>query len=148
MPANVAGIGCPSVIRWAPLPTAAGLTAAEGVALVGVSALYLDDILSGRPHDLTTALFSAALGFAAALVLLLLARPLAGGRRFARGPVVLLELLAVPVAGDLLQVGQLAAGLAVLVPAALTLALLLAPSARAPFESPRAPTAGPGRPEV
>ena len=121
--------------RPRPLTAAAVVVAAQGAALVGACVAYLVAILTGHPSDLTTALFSDALGFLAAAVLLLLARPLGRARRFSRAPVVILELLAVPVAVDLVQVARLAAGLAVGVPAVLVLGLLLTPSARAPFAS-------------
>lgn len=120
--------------RAEPLDLAAALTAAEGAALAVVCLAYLVAILTGRPNDRPTALFSAGLGLAAAAVLLALARPLRRGRRFARTPVVLMQLLALPVGAGFVQAHRYWYAAAVLLPAVVALCLLATRSARAPFE--------------
>jgi ABC-type thiamin/hydroxymethylpyrimidine transport system permease subunit len=122
------------VSRRSPLNAAAALSAAQGVALAGVCIAFLFEVVIGRPHDAGTALFGFGLGLIAAAVFIGLARPMLRGRRYARTPVVLLELLALPVGVDLLEVHRYGYGAAVCLPALLTLALLAAPSARRPFE--------------
>ncbi|MHB2022491.1 MAG: hypothetical protein ACYCO3_04050 [Mycobacteriales bacterium] len=118
----------------APLRCAAGLVALQGAALAVVCLVFLVDIFVGRPNDRATALFGAALGLFTAAVLIGLARPLQRGRRFARTPVVLIDLLALPVGAGLVQGARFGYAVCVILPALLTLALLAAPSARAPFE--------------
>ncbi|HVA61682.1 MAG TPA: hypothetical protein VNG13_14275 [Mycobacteriales bacterium] len=124
--------------RSTPLDAAAVLVGVEGLALLVGSGDYLARIVVGRPHDVVTAVFGGALGVVAAAALLWLVRPLRAGRRFARSPVVLLELLAVPVAAGLLQGGKAGIAAAVGAPALAVLGLLATPSARGPFEIPTA----------
>ncbi len=120
--------------RAQPLRVAAWLAAAEGVALTAVCLGYLAAVLGGHPNDRPTALFAAALGLAAAALLVALSRPLARGRRYARTPVVLVQLLALPVGASFVQAHRYPYAVAVLVPAVAALALLTTRSARAPFE--------------
>lgn len=122
------------VLRRSPLAAAAGLAAAQGLALTVLCIAFGVEVLVGRPHDAPTAFFSFGLGVLAAVVLISLARPLRSGRFFARSPVVLLELLALPISAGLLQAGRYGYGVAVGLPALLVLGLLAAPSARRPFE--------------
>lgn len=94
-----------SASRRAPRPvsTAAALTVVEGVALLAVCGAYLVRILTGKPGDRASALLGAAMGFGLALLLPVLARGLARLRRPALTPVVLVNLLGLPVGVGLLQ---------------------------------------------
>lgn len=122
------------MLRPAPLRLAAVMAMLQGAALAVVSVVFGVAVLVGHPNDRSTALFSAALGLFAAALLLGLARPLRRARRFARTPIVLLDLLALPVGVGLAQAGRAAYAAVVLLLALATLAALAAPSARAPFE--------------
>jgi hypothetical protein len=122
------------VSRAQPLQVAAWLAAAEGAALAAVCLGYLAAVLGGHPNDRPTALFAAGLGLAAAALLVALSRPLGRGRRYARTPVVLMQLLALPVGAAFVQAHRYPYAVAVLVPAVAALALLAIRSARAPFE--------------
>lgn len=100
-----------------PVRRAAALTAVEGAALLAVSLGYLIRVLAGHPADRGTALSGAAMGLAGALLLLGLAAALARQRRPALAPVVLTQLLALPIAYGFLTsrqylVGAVTAGLA------------------------------------
>lgn len=106
----------------------------QGSALGAVCIIFLGDAIAGRPHDRGTAVFGAALGLLTAGLLVGLARPLQRGRRFARTPVILIDLLALPVGVGFVQASRFLYAGAVIVPALLTLGLLAARSARAPFE--------------
>ncbi len=110
---------------------AAGITAAEALALIGAAiALIVLTIV----HT-TTRLWAAfaIVGFAllAAAILLLCARGLMHLTPAARSPVILLQLLAVPVAFSLgFQAGRLLIAGPILLCSVAVLVLLLTPSAR------------------
>ena len=98
---------------------AAVFTAIESVGMFAVSGVYLWNVLRGSPQDRAIALLGAALGLGLAAVLGVLARGLARGRRPALSPVVLIQLLMLPVGWGLLQGRQY-------LPAALVLGLAAA----------------------
>jgi hypothetical protein len=107
------------------LRVAAWLVAAEGVALMalGVTAIVL--IFVAEPHDRGSAALTAVFALAFGVVLLLAGRRLAGFRRAAYAPVVLLQLLAIPVGISLVQAERIGIAVSVLVPAVAVLVLLL-----------------------
>ena len=82
---------------------AAVFTAIESVGMFAVSGVYLWNVLRGSPQDRAIALLGAGLGLGLAAVLGVLARGLARGRRPALSPVVLIQLLMLPVGWGLLQ---------------------------------------------
>ncbi len=114
----------PAPLRWLVV-----VVTAEGVALTLLAAVYTARVIGGAPQDRGVALFGAGIGVAGGLVLLLLARGLWRRRRAALAPLVLLQLLAMPVGFSLLKAGEVAIGLAVVVPAAVTLGLLFGTAA-------------------
>ena len=118
-----------------PLRTVVLLLAAEAAALA-VGGVYV--AVAPLSHDIGSVALTeseAVIILAAAVLLGVLARALAGVRRWARSPAVLTQLLAIPVGVSLLQVGMTAWGaLVVAVPALVLLLLLGAAQARAPWE--------------
>jgi len=123
-----AGAGRPAALR----PPAA-LVALEGVALVALALWYAVKSLVDRPDSLSRALLAAVLALLGGGVLLALARGLLRGRRWARTPVVVLELLSLPVGTGLLQARLPLYGLPIVAVALATLVLLATPPARRPF---------------
>ncbi len=101
------------------------MTALEAAALLVVCAVYFGRGLVGAPGDRATALTGAAMGIAFAVLLAVLARGVASLRRAALTPVILTQLLALPVGWSFLRAEQYVAGVAVLGPALAVFALLL-----------------------
>ncbi|MFL6241242.1 MAG: hypothetical protein ACJ735_17300 [Actinomycetes bacterium] len=114
------------------LVVAAGIVAAEGVALVGLSLSYVGLILAGHPHNRGLALFGAGIGLLFGAGLIVASRALRVSRRAAYSPILLAQLIAIPVGIGLVQGGRTPVAIAVLVPSAVVLALLVfTPSGRA-----------------
>lgn len=111
------------------LTYAALLAALEGLALVvgGVWILVLG--LTGHPDDRQQAVTGGITLVVLALLPLLAARGLLGCRSWSRGPAVITQLLALPVAYNLLQADSMAipAGIALAVVAVASLVLLVNP---------------------
>ena len=113
------------------LPVAASIVAVEGVALVALALSYVGLILVGDPHNRGLALFGAALGLAFGVGLFLASRGLRKGRRAAYSPILLAQIIAIPVGIGLVQGHRALIAVAVLVPSAVVLVLLLfTPSGR------------------
>nr|WP_202510094.1 hypothetical protein [Streptomyces sp. SID5643] len=108
---------------------AALLAALEGLALVvgGVWILVLG--LTGHPDDRQQAVTGGITLVVLALLPLLAARGLLGRRSWSRGPAVITQLMALPVAYNLLQADSMAipAGIALAVVAVASLVLLVNP---------------------
>ncbi|MGK5693516.1 hypothetical protein ACSNOJ_11580 [Streptomyces sp. URMC 128] len=111
------------------LTYAALLAALEGLALVvgGVWILVLG--LTGEPDDRQQAVTGGITLVVLALLPLLAARGLLGRRSWSRGPAVITQLMALPVAYNLLQADSMAipAGIALAVVAVAALVLLVNP---------------------
>lgn len=111
------------------LTYAALLAALEGIALVvgGVWILVLG--LTGHPDDRQQAVTGGITLVVLALLPLLAARGLLGCRSWSRGPAVITQLMALPVAYNLLQADSMAipAGIALAVVAVASLVLLVNP---------------------
>jgi hypothetical protein len=111
------------------LTYAALLAALEGLALVvgGVWILVLG--LTGHPDDRQQAVTGGITLAVLALLPLLAARGLLGRRSWSRGPAVITQLMALPVAYNLLQADSMAipAGIALAVVAVASLVLLVNP---------------------
>lgn len=111
----------------------------EAVGLLAAAGVLIDKIITGHPNSLGRALLDAAFPIAGALVLVLGARGIGRLRPAARTPVVLIQLLALPVAFDMaFQAGLVAIGGPILVVALTVLYLLFSPAARIALD--RAPS--------
>ncbi|MCF1599191.1 hypothetical protein [Streptomyces muensis] len=112
------------------LTYAAVLTALEGVGLAvgGVWVLVLG--LAGDPDDRQQAVTLGVTLVALALLPLLAARGLFGRRSWSRGPSIITQILALPVAYSLLQADSIAipAGIVIAATAVTTLVLLVNPA--------------------
>jgi hypothetical protein len=104
---------------------AAAIVGAEGVAIVGLALAYVGLILVGTPHNRGLALFGAALGLLLGAGLLVASRGLRACRRAAYSPILLTQLIAVPVGIGLVQGHRAWIAVLVLVPSVVVLALLL-----------------------
>jgi hypothetical protein len=107
----------------------------EVLALVGLAALLLDKTVTGAPHNKLGAALGAAMVACGALALALAARGLRHLRPAARTPVVVLQLLALPVSYSLaFQAHLVGYGGPILVAALAVLYLLFTPPARAALD--------------
>jgi hypothetical protein len=114
-----------------PLRVAVALVLLEALALVGAAAVLIVKTIGGTPNDLWRALLGAALALCGAAVLAFGARSLARCRPAARSPIVVLQLLALPVSYSLwFQAGRTAYGAPIMVVALAVLFLLFTPPAR------------------
>lgn len=115
----------------APLRAAVAIVGVEALALVAAAAVLIVKTISGTPNDIWRALLGAALALAGAATLALGARALLRLRPAARSPIVVLQLLALPVAYSLwFQAGVAVYGAPIMVAALATLFLLFTPPAR------------------
>ncbi|MGC2999224.1 hypothetical protein ACPF8X_12875 [Streptomyces sp. G35A] len=109
------------------LTYAAALAALEGLALVvgGIWLLVLG--LAGEPDDRGQSVTGGVTLLALALLPLLAARGLLGRRSWSRGPAVITQIMALPVAYNLLQADSVAipAGIVLAVVAVTALVLLV-----------------------
>lgn len=126
----VDGGGTPSQVR-----VAAALLGLESVALLVAAGIVVAKTLGGHPDSVGRALLTASMVLGTAVVLVLGARGLMRLRRAARTPMVVLQLLALPVGYSLaFQAGLLAYGAPILVGALVVLYLLFTPPARAALD--------------
>lgn len=121
-------------VRPGALTRLAALSAIEGVLLMLLAIAYAAAGVVGRPSSLTGTEVAAAFAFVAGLALLWFGRHLARARRWARTPVFLVNLLAVPVGIGLYQGRQWLAGSVVLGLALLTLGHVFARSVSAALQ--------------
>lgn len=127
---GTAGNRVPRAVRAASV-----ILSLEALALVGVAAFYLYDTAVGSPHSVAGALLGAAFAVLGAIVLLLGARGLLRLRPGARTPIVVLQLLALPVSYSLaFQAGLAVVGGPILVAALAVIYLLFTPPARAALD--------------
>lgn len=119
---------------WAALRLLAALVAAQGLLLVGVSVFYVVELAVATTSDVGRALVTAVLALATGLGLLLVARGLLHGRRWARSPALVTNLILVPVALGLLQGGRWLAGAPLLACAAVVVVLLFSSAVNAALE--------------
>jgi hypothetical protein len=119
----------PATVRLAAL-----VAALEGGALLGLGLFYAAKTAANHPDSYGRALFGALFAVAGGAVLLLLARSLRRLRTWARSPVVVLQLLALPVGYSLaFQAGLPGYGGPILLLAVAELYLLFTPESRAAF---------------
>ncbi|MDJ0343258.1 hypothetical protein QMK19_13170 [Streptomyces sp. H10-C2] len=115
------------------LTAAAGVAALEGLALAGCGVALLVLALAGHPASVGNALVGAFTVLALAAIPLAAAYGLLHARRWSRGPALIIQLLALPVAWTLFNgAGPLvAAGVALALVALAGLALLVHPATTA-----------------
>ncbi|UQX89814.1 hypothetical protein M6D93_07370 [Jatrophihabitans telluris] len=120
------GSGVPEALRWAVL-----VAMVEAVALVAGAALYLVLIFTRTSTQLWAAFTVLAFMLFGAAVLYFGARGIAKLSPSARTPVLLLNLLSLPVSFDLgFQAGRLGIALPMLLAAVVEIGLLMSPSGR------------------
>ncbi|MFI8960902.1 hypothetical protein ACIGO8_02210 [Streptomyces sp. NPDC053493] len=112
------------------LTAAAAVAAVEGLALVAGGLYLLVTSLVDRSGDLTSALMGGVTLIALGLIPLAAARGLWLRRSWSRGPAVITQILALPVAWQLLQANSvmIPAGIALAVLAVAGLVLLVSPA--------------------
>ncbi|WP_336318854.1 hypothetical protein [Streptomyces lavendofoliae] len=120
----------PSAPRPARLTAAAAVAGLEALALIAGGLYLLVTSLTGRPDDLTQAMTGGATLVALGLIPLLAARGLLRRRSWSRGPAIITQLMALPVAWTLLRASGAAvpAGIALAAAAVTGLVLLLHPA--------------------
>jgi len=104
---------------------AGSIVMAQGVGLVALALSYVGLILAGHPHNRGLALFGAALGLLAGSALFLAGRALRACRRAAYSPILLAQIIAIPIGIGLVQGHRPAIAAAVLAPSAVVLVLIL-----------------------
>ncbi|MGP3942238.1 MULTISPECIES: hypothetical protein [Streptomyces] len=133
--AKATGAAAADAAPTGPRPTrltvAAVLAAAEGVVLLGFGVYVLIMGLTGDPESPQQAEMLGVTVVALALLPLLAARGLWLRRRWSRGPAMITQLMALPVAWTLVQNGGglIAAGVATAIAALAVMALLINPTA-------------------
>jgi hypothetical protein len=112
------------------LTYAAALAALEGLALVAGGVWMLVEGLAGAPDDRGSAVTGGITLIVLALLPLLAARGLLKRRSWSRGPAVITQIMALPVAYSLLQADSVAvpAGIALAAVAVASLVLLVNPA--------------------
>jgi hypothetical protein len=110
------------------------LVALQGLGLLGVAAFYVVEMFVATTTDLAAAAVAAGLAALAGTGLLLVARGLARGRRWARSPALLTQLLIAPVAVGLVQGGRWYVGVPLLLWAVGVAVLLFTPAVGAALE--------------
>jgi hypothetical protein len=107
----------------------------EALALLGIAIFYVASTVFGTPNSVARALWGAAMAAIGALALAGCAKGLYRLRPSARTPVVVLQLLALPVSYSLaFQAGLVQYGGPILVAALAVLYLLFTPPARAALD--------------
>lgn len=115
-----------------PVRIACAILVLEALALLAAAGFVVFDTIVGTPHSVAGALLAALGAVIGAAVIALAARGLMHLRPAARTPVVVLQLLALPVAYSLaFQAGLVGYGGPILVAALAVLYLLFTPPARA-----------------
>ena len=125
-----------------PVLIASALLGLEAAGLVALAAFLVIDTLTGDPGNTARALLSAVFALLGAAVLALGGRGLLRLRPAARTPVVILQLLAVPIAISLVQSSQKAYGAPILIAAIAVVYLLFTPPARAALDREDPPARG------
>ncbi|MFR0358167.1 hypothetical protein [Streptomyces sediminimaris] len=112
------------------LTYAAALAGLEGAALLAGGVWMLVEGLTGNPDDRQSAVTGGITLVVLALLPLLAARGLLARRSWSRGPAVITQIMALPVAYNLLRADSVAipAGIAIAVVAVVALVLLINPA--------------------
>ena len=110
------------------------LLAAEALGLAAIAAFYLVELAVATTDDTLRAVVTAVLAALAAAGMALVARGLGRGRRWARAPALVANLLVLPVAWDLVRGGRGYVGVPLAVLAVAVLVLLFTPATDAALE--------------
>jgi hypothetical protein len=122
----------PNVRPPGPLRAAATLIYLESAALVGAAIVLVVKTITGRPDEVSRALLGAAMALAAGAGLAYGGRALLRLSPAARSPVVVIQLLALPVSYSLaFQAGRIWYGAPIMLTALAVLFLLFTPPVRA-----------------
>jgi len=118
--------------------SAVGVVVVQAVGLLVAALVLTVKTIIGHPDSVARALLGAAMALLGTFILLACARGLLALRWPARTPIVVLELLALPVSYSLgFQAGRMAYGAPILVSALAVLYLLFTPPARAALDHER-----------
>ena len=117
-----------------PVRHAALVTAVEGAVLLGFAVYVGISAAVSTTHRLASAVALAVFAAGGGVLLGALARALAGLRAWARSPIVVLQIVFLPVGVSLVQAGRGVVGAGVLVLAATVLYLLFTPASRAALD--------------
>ncbi|MGW3324456.1 hypothetical protein [Streptomyces virginiae] len=130
-PAPAPAVDVPTAALPGRLTAAAALTALEGLALAGLGLSMLFVGIAGDPDSPQQAETGGITLLALAALPLIAARGLRRGRRWSRGPALITQLMALPVAWTLYSTGgaMIAAAVALAVAAVAVVALLVNPTA-------------------
>jgi hypothetical protein len=114
-----------------PVRVAVIIIAVECLALVGAAGVLIAKSITGTPGELARALLAAAFAVGAAVGLGFAARALLRLRPAARSPIVVVQILALPVAYSLaFQAGRVEYGAPIMLAALAVIFLLFTPPAR------------------
>ena len=104
------------------------LVAAQGLGVAGLAVFFLVELVVATPLSVPRALMAALLTLLGGVGLLLVARGLDRGRRWARAPALVTQLLVVPVGAGLVQGGRWYVGVPLIGWALAVLVLLFTPA--------------------
>jgi len=121
--------GAPRSVRRAAL-----VTAVEGAVLLGFAVYVCIEAAVSSRANLANALALAAVAAGSGLLLGWLGRALAGLHAWARSPIMVVQILFLPVGVSLIQAGRGVVGAGVLLLAAAVLFLLFTPESRAALD--------------
>ena len=116
------------------LRACAALVALQAVGLAAAAVFTVVELFVSSSDDQVRAVVSGLLALTAAVALGLVARGLLAGRRWARAPALVTNLILLPVAYGLLQAHVWYAGIPLLLWALAVLVLLFAPSTSAALD--------------
>ncbi|MEU6414189.1 hypothetical protein [Microbispora sp. NPDC046933] len=117
-----------SVGRPGTLTVAAAVLAAEGLLALVLGGYVGVETVIGQPSDMVTSIAVAGFGVLGGALLLWVAWGLWQVLRWSRGPAVVTQIFALPVAISLIQSAQYAFGVPLIAAAAVALVALLAPA--------------------
>lgn len=120
--------------RTRSLLACAALLAIEAAALAGIAVFFVVEVVVATPQDRVRALVAALLALVTAVGLAFVARALVRGRRWARAPALVVNLLVLPVTVDLVRGGRWYIGGPLALFALVVLVLLFVPSTDAALE--------------
>ena len=106
----------------------------QGASLVCIALFYVVELVVATTTDVTRALVSAGLALLAGLGPLQVGRGLLQGRRWARSPALVTNLILIPVSVGLLQGGRWLLGVPLLAAAAVVVVLLFSSSVNSTLE--------------